>query len=84
MKFGYMICDTANLEVYRDAVRFLVEEMECVSMNDELHDVDDSIWQTFKRGDSKIRLESNTQVDYVAIISEEELPIECLHKFKAA
>lgn len=84
MKFGYMICDSANLDVYRDAIRFLVEELGCVPMNDELHDVDNSIWQTFKRGKTIIKLESDTQVNYVAIISEEELPIECLHEFKAA
>lgn len=84
MKFGYVICDSASINVYYDAVRFLIDELGCVSQNDELHDVDDSIWQTFKRGNANIKLESDTQINYVAIISDEELPLECLHEFKAA
>ena len=84
MKFGYVICDSASTNVYHDAVRFLIDELGCVSQNDELHDVDDSIWQTFKKGSANIKLESDTQIDYLAIISDEELPIECLREFKAA
>lgn len=84
MKFGYVICDSADTDVYNDAVRFLIDELECVPAHDELHDVDDSIWQTFKKGNNRIKLESNTQIDYVVILADEELPIECLREFKAA
>lgn len=84
MRFGYVICDSASINVYHDAARFLIDELGCVSQNDEMHDIDDSIWQTFKKGNANIKLESDTQIDYVAIISDEELPIECLHEFKAA
>lgn len=84
MKFGYVICDTANTDVYREASQFVVDELGYSPMNDELHDVDNSIWQTFKKGDSRIRIESDKQIDYVAIVSDVELPIECIREWKAA
>ena len=82
MEFGYMICDSASIDVYREAVEFIVDKLGCVAQNDELHDVDDSIWQTFKRGSANIKLISDTQINYVAILSDAKLPIKCLHKFK--
>lgn len=83
MKFGYTICDSANMNVYRDAIQFIVEQLGYIPSNDELHDVDDSVWQTFQKGNAKLKLESNVQIDYVAIISDVELPIDCLHKWEA-
>lgn len=60
-----MICDSASIDVYRDAVEFLTAQLGCVAQNDELLDVDNSIWQTFKRGSANIKLISDTQINYV-------------------
>ena len=82
MKHGYTICDAANQEVYLESVEFIVRELGYQPLDDELQDVDGSIWRSFVKGNCKLVLESNAQIDYVGIVSEVELPIECLHKWK--
>ena len=83
MRFGYTICDSANMNVYHEAITFIINQLGYTPLNDELHDVDDTICQTFKKGNARLKLESDTQINYVGIISDVELPIACLRKWES-
>ena len=84
MKYGYCICDAANNDVYQEAAAFIIDDLGYTPLKDELRDVDDSVWQTFKSGGATLKLVSDTQIGCVAIISDVELSIECLHEFNPA
>lgn len=84
MRFGYTICDHADIDVYHEAAEFISEQLGFTPNHDEAGDVDGTIWQSFSKGNSEIRLESDAQINYVAIISDVELPIECVYEFEAA
>ena len=77
-----MICDAANEDVYKEAADFIIDMLRYRPMNDELQDVDGSIWRTFEKGSKRFVLKSDVQINYVAIISDTELPIRCLHKWR--
>lgn len=84
MEFEYMICDTAHEDVYKEAADFIIDMLGYRHMNDELQDVDGSIWRTFEKGSQRLVLKSDVQINYVVIISDTELPIRCLRKWKKA
>ncbi len=81
MKYGYTIADAADEKAFKDAVPFIVEKLHFKPSSDVLEDVDGGLRQEFTRDDGNLVLESDTQVDYVAIVSDVELPITCLHKW---
>ena len=81
MKYGYTIADAASRKVFEDAVPFIIEKLHYEPNGDVLEDVDGSLIQKFTGNDGSLILESITDVDCVAIISDIELPITCLHKW---
>ena len=83
MRFGYTIADAASRKVFEDAARFITEKLNFKASHDFPEDVDGSIKKEFAREDGNLILESDAQVDYVAIISDVELPIDCLHSWVA-
>ena len=79
VKYGYTICDSASERIFREAISFIVDQLGYEKLNDELQDVDGSIKLSFQKGNSKIILESDVPINYVGIVADRELPIECLH-----
>lgn len=81
MTYGYTIADAADRNVFEEAVSFIVEKLHFKPKGDTIEDVDGSLKRTFTMDDNNLTLESNNQVDYVAILSDVSLPITCLNKW---
>lgn len=81
MTYGYTIADTADRNVFEEAVSFIVEKLHFKPKGDTVEDVDGSLRRDFARDDGSLTLESDCQVDYVAIFSDVALPITCLNKW---
>lgn len=81
MKYGYTVADGASQEVFKEVVPFITEQLHYKPSGGVLEDVDGSLMQEFTKDGNGLTLISDGQVDYVAIISEVELPIECLVKW---
>ena len=82
MKYGYTIADAADRKIFDEAVLFIIETLHFKPSRDYPEDVDGSIKKEFTRDDGNLILENDAQVDCVDIISDVELPITCLHKWK--
>ena len=81
MKFMYSLADVADCQTFEEAVSFIIEKLHFKPGRRNPEDVDGSIKQDFTRDDGNLVLISDAQVDSVDIISDIELPIECLHKW---
>lgn len=81
MKYGYTIADAASREVFEEAVQFIIEKLHFKPSGDTLENIYGDLKKEFIRDDCSLILESDTEVDYVAIISDIELPIDCLHEW---
>ena len=82
MKYGYTIADAADRKVFDEAVLLIIETLHFKPSHDYPEDIDGSIKKAFTRDDGNLILEIDAQVDCVDIISDVELPITCLHKWK--
>ena len=78
MTYGYTIADSASRIVFLDAVNFIVEKLQYKPFGEKLEDVDGSLYQRFTNGQDTVLLESNVNIDYVAIKSNVKLPIQSL------
>ncbi len=81
MTYGYTIADTADRAVFNKAVHFITEELHYSTADRLLEDVDGTLVQAFSKNGSLIQLESNVQINYVAILSDTPLQIQCLHEW---
>ena len=81
MKYGYTIADAADRKTFDAAASFIIEELHFKPCRDFVEDVDGSIKKEFSSTDGKLILVSDTQVDDVIIISDVELPIDCLYEW---
>ena len=81
MTFGYVIADAADQNTFREAVGFIENALHFQPIGKAVEDVDGSMWQKFSDGTKKLRLICDCQIDYVAIESDTDLPIKCLHNW---
>ena len=81
MIYGYTIADAADRGVFEEASEFIVEKLHYLPTDDTVEDVDGSLFRSFEKDGNMLRLESERQIDYVAIKSDVELPIQCLRKW---
>ena len=81
MKYRYTIADAANREAFEEAVPFIIKKLHFKPDGEALTDVDGSLRQKFTGENGYLILESDVQVDYVGIVSDSKLPINCLHKW---
>lgn len=81
VKYGYTIADAADAEFFAEAAFFVENTLGYIKNEDAVEDVDGSLIQTFSKDGFVLKLVSDCQVNYVAILSEKELPLKCLYKF---
>ena len=81
MTYGYTIADAADRKVFDEASSFLVDQLHFSPRSETLINVDGSRKKEFGKDDTRVRLESDCDIDYVAILSERPLPISCLNKW---
>ena len=81
VKYGYTIADAADADFFAEAAAFVENSLGYTKNEDAVEDVDGSLFQTFSKDEFALKLVSDCQVNYVAILSEKELPLKCLHKF---
>ena len=81
MTYGYTIADMADRNVFDEAVSFITDKLHFKANSDTVEDVDGSLKKEFISADGTLTLESDNQIDYVAIRSSVPLPIDCLQKW---
>lgn len=79
MTYGYTMANTADRSVFDDAFRLIRDKLHFMPVGDRVEDVDGSVYQNFANEGDTIFLESNTETDYVGILSNKELQIDALH-----
>ena len=82
MTFGYTIADAADRNVFFDASAFIRDKLQFKPVGEHVEDVDGSLYQDFINGNDTISLESNVEIDYVAIRSTKKLPIKALREWQ--
>lgn len=82
MTFGYTIADAADRNAFFDASAFIRDKLQFKPVGEPFEDVDGSLYQDFANDNVKISLESNVDIDYVAIKSNKELPIKAIRKWQ--
>ena len=83
MRFGYTIADNASISVFKRVVQILQDEMGYTPDGRQFADVDGSIRQTFQKSGDRLTVECDQQIDYVGIISDKELAIDCIARWDA-
>lgn len=81
MRYGYTVADEADTQVFHDTVNFMKEKLGFVEDGPCIEDVDGSVRQKMFAGSDTIEIESDRQINYVAIISSTPLRISCLKKW---
>lgn len=82
MTYGYTIADAADRKVFLDASRFVQDQLHYSPIGERREDVDGSLYQNFVKDGQTLFLESNVETDYVAIMSDTDLPIKSLRRWK--
>ena len=80
--YGYTVADVADIDVFFEVVEFVKNQLGYYPDSDVVADVDGSIYQSFKQGEKHLSIECDKKIDYVAIVSDSELQITCLHKWR--
>lgn len=81
VKYGYIIADAADADFFAEAADFVENSLGYTKNENAVEDVDGSLIQMFSKDGFLLKLISDCLVNYVAILSEKELPLKCLHKF---
>ena len=81
MKYGYTIADHADHIVFAELAEFVEKTLSYEKDSEAVYDVDGSVFQRFSSGENHIIIESDIETDYVALISNIQLPITCLAKW---
>jgi hypothetical protein len=79
--YGYTIADAASPEVFSEASDFIVDRLHFLPLSNRTEDVFGNISQKFEKEGETIQLESDTDIDYVAILSSSKLPITALSEW---
>lgn len=82
MTYGYTVSDSANRSVFLDTFQFIIDKLHFAPIGEQREDIDRSLYQNFTKDGQTLFLESNVETDYVGILSDTELPITALHKWK--
>ena len=82
MTFGYTIADSADRNTFFDAFAFIRDKLQFKPVGEHFEDVDGSLFQNFVNDGDTISLESNVEIDYVAIRSNKKLPIKAMREWQ--
>jgi len=78
MLYGYTIADKADRKIFEETIRYMESDFGYKRDGPVIIDVDGSTFQRMIKASSEIMVESDEVINYVAITSEEALPITCL------
>lgn len=81
MKYGYTIARPDSSEVFKEAVPFIVDELQYTPDGDVHESVYGDLVQQFKKDGKSLVLKSDTEDGSVEIVSDVELPITSLYKW---
>ena len=81
MIYGYTIADAADRETFNETAEFIMKKLHFDPNGNIVQDVDGSLRREFVRNGDVLTLESDQQIDYVAILSSVKLPVKCMHEW---